>query len=162
MICLDACVIGHALVPEQSRVEDVENKASRTLVNQIMAGNLNACSPTIMIAEVKWFIGRIVKTSLPLEVMDRADEVEGLLPQTLGDSFRFVDVDFAIAALAADFRLAYYSKKNTFSYNDGIYLATASLTECTALVTTDPHLLKTKETPVQTPASLIKSKSHKL
>lgn len=162
MICLDACVIGHVLIPEVSNVANEEITASRELVEGIVNGDIKACAPSVVISETKWFVGRTYKSLGSLKMEERVDEVEDLLPQALGASFRFVDVDFAIAALAADFRLSYYSKKNTFSYNDGIYLATASLTGCTALVTTDPHLLKTKETTVQTPASLIKSKSHKL
>lgn len=156
MICLDACIIGHVIAPENSRVGTAEIAASCGLVDKIITEQIQGCSPTIMISEAKWLIARYTKETVPTEILSRADEVEDLLPPTLGASFRFVDVDFAVAALASDFRLEYYSKKNPFSYNDGIYLATASITGCDALVTTDKHLLATQELKVLTPAQFIK------
>ncbi|MFA5867117.1 MAG: type II toxin-antitoxin system VapC family toxin [Actinomycetota bacterium] len=155
MICLDACILGHVLVPENSRVAAAEKAASRKLIDRIIKGQTKGCSPTIMISETKWLISRYVNATMPAEVLSRADEVEELLPQVLGTYFRFIDVDFAIAALAADFRVEHYSKKNAFSYNDGLYLATASITGCEALVTTDKHLLATQEVPVFTPSALL-------
>lgn len=155
VICLDACVIGHVLVPEKSSapIEDIE--ASKVITDRIIAGTLKGCSPSVMISETKWFIGRLFKESGPMYVEERADEVEDLLPPTLGPSFKFIDVNFAIAALATDFRFQYYAKSNPFSYNDGIYLATASITGCEALITTDTHLLATKEVLVLRPSAFL-------
>jgi predicted nucleic acid-binding protein len=42
---------------------------------------------------------------------------------------------------AAELRRRYYSKRNAFSYNDGLYLATGLAEQAEILITTDPHLL---------------------
>jgi len=159
MICLDACIIGHVIAPDISLVPVKEIEASKTLVNQIIENKLSACSTVILIAEVKWLISRVAKRKNIEDYLERVDEAESLLPQTLGRSFKFINVDFAIAALAADYRLEHYSKKNTFSYNDGIYLATASLTGCDALITTDSHLLAVSDVPVFTPSAFLARKN---
>jgi predicted nucleic acid-binding protein len=145
------------LAPGESKVAAAEVDASHVLVERVINGDIPACGPTILISEVKWFMARFAKSKGRNDFMQRADEIEDLLPQTLGRSFRFIDVDFAIAAFAADYRLENYSKKNAFSYNDGIYLATASITGCDALVTTDKHLLAAKaDLPVMPPSKIIK------
>ena len=161
MICLDACIIGHALAPENSKVEAAELMAAKELIDQVMGGGVTAVAPSILISEVKWFTGRFTKSKGRTDFMERADEVEDLLPQALGKALRFTDVDFAIASLAADYRLEHYSKKNPFSYNDGLYLATASIMGCDALITTDKHLLAVSDVPVFTPAGFLDSNSPK-
>lgn len=158
MICLDACIIGHVLAPDESLVSADEIRASGRLVKKISIGQVTCCAPTVLIAEIKYLAGRIAKTRKRADFLVRADEVEDLLPQVFGSSFRFIDVDFAIAALAADYRLENYSKQNAFSYNDGVYLATAQIKGCDALVTTDKHLLSCADIPVFTPSAYINQK----
>ena len=46
-----------------------------------------------------------------------------------------------LAVHAAELRRRYYSKRNAFSYNDGLYLATSLAEQAALLMTTDPHLL---------------------
>jgi predicted nucleic acid-binding protein len=46
---------------------------------------------------------------------------------------------------AAELRRRYYAKKNAFSYNDGLYLATGLNDSVDVLITTDPHLLYVTE-----------------
>lgn len=50
-----------------------------------------------------------------------------------------------LAIHAAELRRKYYSKKNTFSYNDGLYRATGLAERADLLITTDPHLLNVTE-----------------
>jgi hypothetical protein len=50
-------------------------------------------------------------------------------------------VTVPLAIHAAELRRRYYSKKNAFAYNDGLYLATGLAEHADLLITTDPHLL---------------------
>ena len=53
---------------------------------------------------------------------------------------------------AAELRRRYYSKKNVFSYNDGLYLATGIAEKVDLLITTDPHLLGARDLKTMPPS----------
>jgi predicted nucleic acid-binding protein len=57
------------------------------------------------------------------------------------NNIRVLDITAPLAIHAAELRRRYYSKKNAFSYNDGLYLATGLAEQADMLITTDPHLL---------------------
>src|SRR5450830_94953 len=69
MICLDACIIGHVIAPENSRVGTAEIAASCGLVDKIITEQIQGCSPTIMISETKWLIARYAKETAPTEIL---------------------------------------------------------------------------------------------
>ena len=58
---------------------------------------------------------------------------------------RLLSVTASLAIHAAELRRKYYSKKNAFSYNDALYLATGLAEHAELLITTDPHLLNVAE-----------------
>jgi hypothetical protein len=58
---------------------------------------------------------------------------------------RVSNITAPLAIHAAGLRRKYYSKKNAFSYNDGLYLATGVAEHADLLITTDPHLLSVLE-----------------
>jgi hypothetical protein len=62
-----------------------------------------------------------------------------------------------LAVHAAELRRRYYSKKNAFSYNDGLYLATGLAEHADLLITTDPHLLSIAELKTCARASTVNS-----
>src|SRR6185503_21384305 len=55
-------------------------------------------------------------------------------------NLRVLSVTASLAIHAAELRRRYYSKKNPFTYNDGLYLATGLAEHADLLITTDPHL----------------------
>ena len=156
LICLDAAIVGHILIPKSSRAAAQEIEASAELIRSLVDGRLSGVAPAILIAEAKWLIGRAAQGNHLEYIAERVDEVEDLLPQSLGSNFKFVNIDMHLSSLAADYRLKYYSRTNAFSYNDGLYLATAVLQNADYLVTTDPHLLKAEEIKVITPSEFMK------
>jgi hypothetical protein len=63
-----------------------------------------------------------------------------------------VAVTASRAIHAAELRRKYYSKKNVFSYNDGLYLATGLAEKADLIVTTDPYLLNVRELKTMPPS----------
>jgi predicted nucleic acid-binding protein len=61
------------------------------------------------------------------------------------NNLRVSNITAPLAIHAAELRRKYYSKKNAFSYNDGLYLATGVAEHADLLITTDPHLLSVLE-----------------
>ncbi|PYV42479.1 MAG: hypothetical protein DMG09_02470 [Acidobacteria bacterium] len=67
-------------------------------------------------------------------------------------NLKAVAVTAPLAVHAAELRRKYYSKKNPFSYNDGLYLATGLAERANLLITSDPHLLGAGELKAIRPA----------
>ena len=67
-------------------------------------------------------------------------------------NLKAVAVSAPLAVHAAELRSKYYSKKNAFSYNDGLYLATGLAERADLLITSDPHLLGAGELKAIRPA----------
>ena len=90
-----------------------------------------------------------VLTSGPLWVESRGVESGSVAP--LGfqieaeANLRILPITAPLAIHAAELRRRYYSKKNAFSYNDGLYLASGLAEHADLIITTDPHLLGVTE-----------------
>jgi predicted nucleic acid-binding protein len=95
------------------------------------------------LAEIRWVFEREQKPGFAIA---RATLEEGF-----AGHLTILPVDIDLAVSSAVHRRRYYSKKNPFSYNDGIFLATAMRAGATALITTDPHLLQVSEIPAHRP-----------
>lgn len=110
-------------------------------------GAIRCVTSAIAFAEIRWVLLR--------EKLDTYDMVEATLRQTLHRSLIILDIDPHIASQSAFFRWKYYSRKNAFSYNDGLFLATALLSGAAGIITTDPHLTAIDELPAMTPSVFI-------
>src|SRR5207249_6687073 len=96
---------------------------------------LRGVSTTIVFGEICYIYLREGKPGF--EIARAAIEAE--------PNLKAVAVTAPLAVHAAGLRRKYYSKKNAFSYNDGLYLATGLADRADLLITTDPHLLRTGE-----------------
>ncbi len=67
-------------------------------------------------------------------------------------NLRILPITAALAIHAAELRRKYYSKKNAFSYNDGLYLATSLAENAELLITTDSHLLNVTDLKTMAPS----------
>jgi predicted nucleic acid-binding protein len=108
---------------------------------------LQGVTTAILFGEIRYAYLR--ENKLGFEIARAAIEAEANL--------RVVAVTASLAIHAAELRRKYYSKKNVFSYNDGLYLATGlALAEKAALIiTTDPHLLNVRDLKTMAPSTTV-------
>jgi len=135
LACLDANVFLAVLIPESTKAVREEVAGAERVLQAIETGRLRAVSTAILFGEIRYVYLREDKPGF--EIARAAIETESNL--------RTVAVTALLAIRAAEFRKKYYSKRNTFSYNDGLYLATALAENAGMVITTDPHLLSVEE-----------------
>lgn len=135
LACLDANVFLAALIPETTKAPKDEILGSARVLRALEEGRLRCVSTAILMGEVRYVYLREGKAGF--EIARAAIEAE--------TSIRLLSVSASLAIHAAELRRKYYSKKNTFSYNDGLYLATGMAERADLLITTDPHLLSITE-----------------
>ena len=131
LVCLDANVFLAFLIPEATRAPREEIAGAERVVKAVENGRLRAISTAILLGEIRYAYLREDKPGF--EIARAAIETAAHL--------RILAVTVALAVHAAELRKKYYSKKNAFSYNDGLYLSTALAERADLLITTDPHLL---------------------
>jgi predicted nucleic acid-binding protein len=135
LACLDANVFLAALVPEATRAPKEEIAGAGRVLKAIEDGRLQGVSTAIILGEIRYVYLREDKAGF--EIARAAIESETHL--------RVLNITAPVAIHAAELRRKYYSKKNAFSYNDGLYLATGLAEHADLLITTDPHLLSASE-----------------
>lgn len=136
LACLDANVFLAALIPEATKAPKDEILGSARVLKAIEEGRFRCVSTAILLGEIRYVYLREDKAGF--EIARAAIEAES--------SLRVLSVTAASLAIhAAELRRKYYSKKNAFSYNDGLYLATGLAERADLLITTDPHLLNVTE-----------------
>jgi predicted nucleic acid-binding protein len=135
LACLDANVFLAVMMPEATRAPRAEITGAERVLKALETGRLRAVSTAILLGEIRYVYLRENKQGF--EIAAAAIEWEPRL--------RTDPVTVPLAIHAAELRRKYYSKKNTFSYNDGLYLATAIAEQVDCLITTDPHLLSVSE-----------------
>jgi predicted nucleic acid-binding protein len=131
LACLDANIFLAVLIPEATRAPKEEIAGAERVLKAVEEGHLQGVSTTILFGEIRYVYLREDKPGF--ELACAAIEAEANL-QT-------VAVTGPLAIRAAELRRRYYSKKNAFSYNDALYLATGLAEHADLLITTDPHLL---------------------
>ncbi len=156
LICIDANVFLHVLIPGTSKADRASVEASAGLIDLLQDGKVEAVVPSIALAEIRWVLGRANRDLSREELRLVWEQTEQLILGSLRKSLRVVDIDTALATLAAEYRLDHYSQKNGFSYNDGLYLAVAVTNGVDCLVTTDTHLLRVKEVEALDPARFMR------
>jgi predicted nucleic acid-binding protein len=135
LACLDANVFLALLIPESTKALRAEIEGAERVLRAIENGRLRAVSPSILFGELRYVYLREDKPGF--EVARTAIEA--------AHNFNTVPVTVPLAIQAAELRRKYYSKRNAFSYNDGLYLAVGLAEQADLLVTTDPHLLGIQE-----------------
>ena len=135
LACLDANIFLAVLVPEATRAPKDEIAGAARVLKAIEDGRLQCVSTAIVLGEIRYVYLREDKPGF--EIARAAIESESNL--------RVLSVTAPLAIYAAELRRKYYSKKNAFSYNDGLYLATGLAEQADLLITTDPHLLAVAE-----------------
>lgn len=135
LACLDANVFLAVLIPESTKAGREEVAGAERVLQAIETGCLRAVSTAILFGEIRYVYLREGKPGF--EIARAAIEAE--------PNLRTVAVTALLAIRAAEHRKNYYTKRNTFSYNDGLYLATALAENADSLITTDPHLLSVEE-----------------
>ena len=105
-------------------------------------GRLRGVSTAILLGEIRYVYLREDKPGF--EIARAAIETE--------NNLSVLAVTAPLAIHAAELRRKYYSKKNAFAYNDGLYLATGLAERADLLITTDPHLLNVTELKTQRPS----------
>lgn len=131
LACLDANIFLAVLIPEATRASKEEISGAERVLKAVEEGRLRGVSTTILFGEIRYVYLREDKAGF--EIACAAIEAEANL--------RLLAITVPLAIHAAELRKKYYSKKNTFSYNDGLYLATGIAEHADILITTDPHLL---------------------
>jgi predicted nucleic acid-binding protein len=139
--CLDANVFRAVLIPESTRVPREEIAGAERVLRAIEEGQLRGISTAILFGEIRYVFLRQSKAGF--EVARAVIEAEVNL--------QAVAITVSLAIHAAELRRKYYSKKNAFSYNDGLYLATGPAEHADLLITTDPHLFNTADLKVILP-----------
>lgn len=132
---LDANVFLAVLIPEATKAPKDEIAGATRVLRALEDGRLRGISTTILLGEIRYVYLREDKVGF--EIARAAIEAESHL--------RLQSVSASLAIQAAELRRKYYSKKNAFSYNDGLYLATGLAEHADLLITTDPHLLNVTE-----------------
>ncbi len=135
LACLDANVFLATLIPEATKAPKDEILGSARVLRAIEEGRLRCVSTAILLGEIRYVYLREDKAGF--EIARAAIEAE--------TSLRLLSVTASLAIHSAELRRKYYSKKNAFSYNDGLYLATGLAERADLLITTDPHLLNVGE-----------------
>jgi predicted nucleic acid-binding protein len=131
LACLDANIFLAVLIPEATRAPKDEIAGSARVLKAVEEGRLRGVSTAILLGEIRYVYLRENKAGF--EIARAAIEAERNL--------RVLIITASLAIHAAELRRTYYSKKNAFSYNDGLYLATGLAESADLLITTDPHLL---------------------
>ena len=142
LACLDANIFLAVLIPEAARAPKDEIAGAGRVLNAVEKGRLRGVSTAILLGEIRYAYLREDKSGF--EIARAAIEAEANL--------RVVTVSVSLAIHAAELRRRYYSKKNVFSYNDGLYLATGLAERVDLLITTDPHLLGTRDLKTMRPS----------
>jgi predicted nucleic acid-binding protein len=135
LACLDANIFLAVLVPEATRAPKDEIAGAARVLKTLEDGRLRAVSTAIVLGEIRYVYLRENKAGF--EIARAAIESESNL--------RVSSITATLAIHAAELRRKYYSKKNAFSYNDGLYLATGLAEHADLMITTDPHLLSVTE-----------------
>lgn len=135
LACLDANIFLAVLVPEATRAPKDEIAGAARVLKAVEDGRLRCVSTAIVLGEIRYVYLREDKAGF--EIARAAIESESNL--------RILSVTGTMAIHAAELRRKYYSKKNAFSYNDGLYLATGLAEHADVLITTDLHLLSVTE-----------------
>ena len=142
LTCLDANVFLAVLIPEATRAAREEITGAERVLRAVEEGRLRGVSTTIVFGELRYVYLRESKPGF--EIARAAIEAE--------PNLKAVAVSAPLAVHAAELRSKYYSKKNAFSYNDGLYLATGLAERANLLITSDPHLLGAGELKAIRPA----------
>ncbi len=142
LACIDANIFLAVLIPEATRAPKEEIGGSGRVLKALEEGRFRAVSTAILFGEIRYAYLRENKSGF--EIVRAAIEAE--------PSLRVLDITVPLAVHAAELRRKYYSKKNTFSYNDGLYLATGLAEQANLLITTDPHLLRVTELKAVSPS----------
>ena len=135
LACLDANIFLAVLIPEATRAPKEEIAGAARVLKAVEEGHLHGVTTAILFGEIRYAYVR--EDKLGFEIARAAIEAEANL--------RVVVVTASLAIHAAELRRKYYSKKNVFSYNDGLYLATGLAEKADIILTTDPHLLSARE-----------------
>jgi predicted nucleic acid-binding protein len=142
LACLDANLFLAVLIPEATRAPRNEIVGAARVLKAVEEGHLQGVTTAILFGEIRYAYLR--EDKLGFEIARAAIEAEANL--------RVVAVTASLAIHAAELRRKYYSKKNVFSYNDGLYLATGLGEKADLIVTTDPHLLNVRELKTMPPS----------
>jgi predicted nucleic acid-binding protein len=142
LACLDANIFLAVLIPEATRAPKNEIAGATRVLKAVEGGHLQGVTTAILFGEIRYAYLR--EDKLGFEIARAAIESE--------TNLRVVVVTASLAIHAAELRRKYYSKKNVFSYNDGLYLATGLGEKADLIVTTDPHLLNVRELKTMPPS----------
>lgn len=142
LACLDANIFLAVLIPEATKAPKNEIAGAERVLKAVQEKRLRGLSTAILFGEIRYAYLREDKPGF--EIARAAIEAEAAL--------RIVSVTASLAIHAAELRRRYYSKKNAFSYNDGLYLATALAEHADLLITTDPHLLAVRDLKTMAPS----------
>ena len=142
LACLDANVFLAVLIPEATKAPTAEITGAERVLKALETGRLQGVSTAILFGELRYVYLREDKPGF--EIARAAIEAEA--------SLRIVAITVPLAIHAAELRRRYYSKRNAFSYNDGLYLATGLAEHADFLISTDPHLLNVSEIKVMPPS----------
>lgn len=147
VFCLDSNIFLALMVPASTKAPQSEIESAEAIMRMLHRNSILCTTSAIAFAEIRWVLLR--------EGIETFEMVDATLRHGLHKSLTIIDIDTHIASESAFFKWKYYSKKNAFSYNDGIFLATALRASSTALITTDPHLLSVEEIETLTPSGFI-------
>ncbi|MDO8886338.1 type II toxin-antitoxin system VapC family toxin [Candidatus Oleimmundimicrobium sp.] len=153
--CIDASVFLHVLLSRHSKTSRENVEASEKVIDLLQEEKILAVAPAVVMAEIKWVIGRENKNFPSKQLKEKFGEIDALFFQFLRKNLEIVSIDVDLASEAAEYRLKYYSRQNDFSYNDALYLATALRKKAKYLITTDTHLLKVEEISALEPIGLL-------
>jgi len=135
LACLDANVFLAVLIPEATKAPKEEIAGAGRVLKALEEGRLQGISTAILLGEIRYVYLRENKSGF--DIARAAIEAEANL--------RILPITVPLAIHAAEIRRRYYSKKNVFSYNDGLYLASGLAEHADLIITTDPHLLGVTE-----------------
>lgn len=144
-LCLDSNVFLAVIVPEVTKAPRNDIRGAERLLRALQRGEIAAVTSVMALAEIRWVFAREQKPGFEI--------ARATLEDGFAEHLTILRVDADLAINSATFRRRYYSKSNSFSYNDGIFLATAVRGSVDALVTTDPHLLNVSEVPAHRPSA---------
>ncbi len=144
ILCLDSNVFLAVIVPEVTKAPQEDIRGSERALRALETGEISAVTSVMALAEIRWVFAR--------EGRPGFDVARATLEGGFHNHLTILPVDGDLAVASAVYRRRYYSKANPFSYNDGLFLATGVRTGATALLTTDPHLLRVVEIAAHRPA----------